>query len=163
MIPISNGREGTFLLVFLAQYFAGIGYLVFLLWRGEQEFPQAFLVLGALIVIATANSILLVEGIPMVAERYLNRRWQEGRQEGLQEGLQEGRQEGLQEGLQEGRQEGLQEGLQEGRQEGLQEGKQEGSKVQQRKWEEWNARRLQAESRGEPFTEPPPTIGRGGE
>ena len=75
----------------------------------------------------------------MVAERYLNRRWQEGRQEGLQEGLQEGRQEGLQEGRQEG--------------------KREGSKAQQRKWEEWNARRLQAESRGEPFSEPPPTIG----
>jgi hypothetical protein len=28
----------------------------------------------------------------------------------------------------------------------------------QRKWAEWNQRRLDAEARGEPFTEPPPEV-----
>ncbi len=28
----------------------------------------------------------------------------------------------------------------------------------QRKWAEWNQRRLDAEARGEPFTEPPPDV-----
>ncbi len=48
----------------------------------------------------------------MLAERYLKRRYQEGRREGQQEN--------------------------------------------QKEWEDWNERRLQAERENRPFTEPPP-------
>ena len=41
---------------------------------------------GALIVAATANSKLLVEGLPMVAERFLKRQREEGKREGREEG-----------------------------------------------------------------------------
>ena len=70
--------------------------------------------IAALIVASTANSILLVEGIPMVAERFLKRQ--------KNEGIREGRDS------------------------------------QQRKWEEWNQRRLRAERMHQPFTEEPPTL-----
>ena len=36
------------------------------------------------------------------------------------------------------------------------EGRSEGRAEMQRQWEAWNVRRLEAESKGLPFTEPPP-------
>ena len=53
-------------------------------------------------------------------------KFEEGKKEGIEEGLQKGRQEGIEEGLQEGRQKGIEEGLQEGRQKGIEEGLQKG-------------------------------------
>lgn len=114
MIPVSNGREGTFLLVFLAQYLAGICYLGWQLWSANLRLLDSGEFVAALIVAATANSILLVEGIPMVAERFLKRQRDEG--------------------------------------------KREGRNSQQKKWEEWNRRRLQAEQMQQPFTEEPPNL-----
>ena len=118
MIPVSNGREGTFLLVFLAQYLAGICYLGLQFWLENLRLLDSGEFVAALIVAATANSILLVEGIPMVAERFLKRQRDEGRQEGLSEGR----------------------------------------NSQQKKWEAWNQRRLQAERMQQPFTEEPPNL-----
>ena len=34
----------------------------------------------------------------------------------------------------------------------------EGRRLQQAEWEEWNRRRVEAEAKGEPFTEPPPSL-----
>ena len=34
----------------------------------------------------------------------------------------------------------------------------EGEAAQQKKWEEWNERRMEAEARGEAFNEAPPTL-----
>ena len=49
------------------------------------------------------------------------------------------------------------EGLEEGRAEGIEEGRVEGIAVTHRQWQGWNARRMEAEAKGEPFNEPPPT------
>ena len=56
----------------------------------------------------------------------------------------------------EGLQEGLQKGLQEGREVGREEGRKVGRVEERQLWLEWLARREEAESRGETFTEPPP-------
>ena len=45
----------------------------------------------------------------------------------------------------------------EGREEGKEEGRDEGREEIRTLWEAWNQRRMEAEARGEPFTEPPPT------
>ena len=66
----------------------------------------------------------------MVAERFLKRQREEGREEGRKEGQVEGRTEG----------------------------RTEGRSSQQKKWEDWNRRRMQAESRHEPFNEAPPSL-----
>ena len=68
-----------------------------------------------------------------------NKRLAEAREEGLEEGIGLGRKEGI--GL--GRKEGLEEGIALG-------------EVRVQEWIEWNARREEAESRGEDFIEPPP-------
>ena len=47
--------------------------------------------------------------------------------------------------------------LAQGREEGRAEGEETGEARNQALWESWNQRRLEAEARGEPFTEPPPT------
>ena len=51
---------------------------------------------------------------------------------------------------------GEEKGRAEGREEGRVEGREQGREENQRLWEAWLSRRLQAEARGEPFTEPPP-------
>ena len=61
------------------------------------------------------------------------------------------------EGLEEGRAEGLEEGRAEGIEEGRAEGVEQGIAVTHRQWQGWNARRMEAEAKGEPFNEPPPT------
>ena len=58
----------------------------------------------------------------MLAERYLRRRYREGREDGREEGLREGRKEVA------------------------------------AAWTAWHQRMLDAQSRGEPFDEPPPTL-----
>jgi flagellar biosynthesis/type III secretory pathway protein FliH len=46
----------------------------------------------------------------------------------------------------------------EAKEEGREEGRTEGSTQTQSEWETWNRRRVEAENRGEPFNEPPPTL-----
>ena len=60
------------------------------------------------------------------------------------------------EGIQEGEARGEARGIEKGRQEGRVEGKHEGRQEERGLWEEWNARRMDAEARGEDFLEPPP-------
>ena len=50
------------------------------------------------------------------------------------------------------------EGRMQGRAEGRVQGRVEGRVETQKKWEAWNIRRLEAESKGLPFTEPPPSM-----
>ena len=50
-----------------------------------------------------------------------------------------------------------QEGRAEGQAEGRAEGHAEGQAESNAKWEAWNARRMEAEEKGEPFDEPPPS------
>ena len=69
----------------------------------------------------------------------------------------EGRTEGRDEGRTEGRDEGRAEGRNEGRAEGRDEGRAEGRESLAAEIESWNRRRLEAERRGQPFDEPPPS------
>jgi flagellar biosynthesis/type III secretory pathway protein FliH len=46
----------------------------------------------------------------------------------------------------------------EGRAEGLAEGREKGREAERAAWEAWNRRRMDAESKGEPFDEPPPSL-----
>ena len=54
------------------------------------------------------------------------------------------------------RAEGVEEGRAEGLAQGLEQGLEEGIAVAYHQWQEWNARRMEAEAKGEPFNEPPP-------
>ena len=132
MPAVEKGRELWFLSVFLVQYLGGLALIY---WRGlrtdELTLLEAAALATALIIMSTAHAVALVEGIAMLAESFLKRRYEAGLQEGRAEGREEGREAGLQEGRAEGR-------------EMLQ------------RWQEWNRRRLEAEARGERFEEPPP-------
>ena len=92
MIPISHGREGWFLALFLAQYLGGLVGLALLGWlHPAVSWLEAAKLVTVLIICATTNAILIVEGIPMVAERYLQRRYNEGEEAGRAEGEKAGR------------------------------------------------------------------------
>ena len=79
MIPVSAGREGQFLSVFLLQYIVGITVISLLWWRDPSiDYLEAAKLLTPLIILATAHSVIIVEGIPMLAERFLKRRYNQG-------------------------------------------------------------------------------------
>ena len=61
--------------------------------------------------------------------------------------------------LRKAREQGIEEGREEGREEGEEGREEEGREETRTLWEAWNRRRLEAEARGEAFTEPPPTDG----
>lgn len=76
--------------------------------------------------------ILAMEGISMLAERYLKKRYEVGKEEGVEIGRVKGREEGKVEGA-----------------------KAERARAKAR-FDAWNKRRLEAESEGKPFDEPNP-------
>ena len=89
----------------------------------------------------------------------LFRRWTEARRQHAQDvakAKDEGRNVGFTEGRTEGFTEGRNEGFTEGRNEGRNEGFTEGRNEVQQQWRAWNARRIDAEAKGQPFNEPPP-------
>ena len=116
MIPVSPGREGWFLALFVAQYMAGLGALAVLSGIDELGVLDSVRLVAPLIIVAAANAILLIEGIPMVSEQFLKRREARGEARG----------------------------------------EERGRKETQQRWENWNRRRLEAEEKGEVFSEPPP-------
>ena len=128
MPTVEKGRELWFLGLFLVQYVGGLALIYWLgLRTGELKLLEAGALATALIIMSTAHAVVIVEGIAMLAESFLRRRYEAG----LQAGRAEGREAGLQAGRAEGRE-------------------------MLRRWEEWNRRRIAAESRGERFEEPPP-------
>ena len=108
MPTVEKGRELWFLGVFLAQYIGGLALIYWLgLRTGDLKLLDAGALATALIIMSTAHAVVIVEGIAMLAESFLKRRYEAGLQEGREEGLQEGLQEGREAGLQEGREEGV--------------------------------------------------------
>ena len=97
MPPVNKGRELWFLGVFLVQY---IGGLVLIYWLGLRTdrltLLEAAALATALIIMSTAHAVVIVEGIAMLAESFLKRRYEAGLQEGRDEGIQAGRREMLQ-------------------------------------------------------------------
>ena len=89
---------------------------------------------------AAGLAFQIVEGprVIMVVADYFTKRWLNPLKEQL-------------------RQEGRVEGRVEGRAEGRVEGRAEGRAETNAKWDAWNARRMEAEEKGEPFDEPPPS------
>jgi flagellar biosynthesis/type III secretory pathway protein FliH len=53
--------------------------------------------------------------------------------------------------------EGRAEGIKAGRAEGMAAGRAAGRTEERLKWTDWNRRRVEAEKKGEPFNEPPPS------
>ena len=47
--------------------------------------------------------------------------------------------------------------MQRGVEQGIEQGIEQGMAAAYRQWQGWNARRIEAEAKGEPFNEPPPT------
>lgn len=98
-----------------------------------------------LVAVCLVSLVDSLEGLIVVTKRYLDSKLVEPVRRQLRE-----------EGREEGRKEGLKEGLKEGREEGREEGEAIGEKRANRRWEAWNRRRLEAEDKGELFSEPPP-------
>ena len=99
MPTVEKGRELWFLGLFLVQYVGGLALIYWLgLRTGELKFLEAGALATALIIMSTAHAVVIVEGIAMLAESFLRRRYeaglQEGRAEGHEAGLQAGREEG---------------------------------------------------------------------
>ena len=95
MPAVTKGRELWFLGLFLVQYLGGLALIY---WRGlrtdELTLLEAAALATALIIMSTAHAVALVEGIAMLAESFLKRRYEAGLQEGRIEGREEGRAEG---------------------------------------------------------------------
>ena len=87
-----------------------------------------------------------------MVNRFVNPVIERHKAEGMVVGLAKGREEGRAEGREEGLTEGRVVGLAEGRVEGLA----EGQAAERAQWLDWNRRRLDAETAGQPFHEPPP-------
>ena len=51
----------------------------------------------------------------------------------------------------------LEQGIEKGIQQGIQQGIEKGIAAAYRQWQDWNTRRIEAEAKGQPFGEPPPT------
>ena len=47
-------------------------------------------------------------------------------------------------------------------QRGIEQGIEQGIAAAHQQWQSWNARRMEAEAKGEPFNEPPPTLSENG-
>ena len=94
--------------------------------------------------------ILAMEAITMLAERYLKKRYEVGKEEGEEIGIAKGREIGRVEGRVEGREEGA---------------KQERKRIEERirihnaRIDAWDERRLRAQADGKPFDEPMPRLG----
>ena len=105
---------------------------------------------------------LTIEGVMIMFSRLQDhrdrrkRRFEEARAEGITQGITQGRAEGKAEGITQGRAEGITQGRAEGKAEGITQGRAEGKTEIYKEIAEWNNRRLAAQARNEPFTEPLP-------
>ena len=83
---VGKGREGWFLLLFVLQFCVYTGILAYYenVVNGKDALSTFVAVLGgmpAVIALSTASSIVFLEGFAMLSERYLKRRYEEGKEE----------------------------------------------------------------------------------
>ena len=103
MPSVEKGRELWFLGLFLSQYLGGLALIYWLGLRTEElKLLEAGALVTALIIMSTAHAVVIVEGIAMLAESFLKRRYEAGLQDGREEGRAEGRDEGREAGRDEG-------------------------------------------------------------
>lgn len=87
---VGKGREGWFLLLFILQFCVYTGILAYYESGvyGKDGLSTFVAVLGGIagvIALSTASSIVFLEGLAMLSERYLKRRYEEGKEEGRAE------------------------------------------------------------------------------
>ena len=101
--------------------------------------------------------VLILEGITMLAERYLKRRFEEGKSEGIELGKEAGIELGKEAGIELGREAGIELG----KEAGIELGK-EAERARNRKYASrlraWNEARIKAADEGIPFDEPMPEL-----
>ena len=91
MPSVEKGRELWFLGLFLSQYLGGLALIYWLGLRTEElKLLEASALATALIIMSTAHAVVIVEGVAMLAESFLKRRYEAGLQEGRAEGRDEG-------------------------------------------------------------------------
>ena len=87
MPTVEKGRELWFLGLFLIQYVGGLALIYWLgLRTGELKLLEAGALATALIIMSTAHAVVIVEGVAMLAESFLRRRYEAGLQDGRAEG-----------------------------------------------------------------------------
>ena len=94
--------------------------------------------------------ILAMEAIEMLAERYLKRRYEVGKEEGEEIGIVKGKAVGRAEGRVEGRAEGIKEERKRA---------EERLRIHNSRVDAWDERRMRAQAEGKPFDEPMPRLG----
>ncbi len=165
-VPV--GWQDYFWSLFALQFSACVGLITWYeVSHSAGRHPvEIFIAIGRgvlpFIPVIVAQTVIIVEVMVMISERYLARRYRQGRTEGLAEGRAEGQAEGRAEGQAEGRAEGQAEGRAEGQAEGRAEGQAEGRTEAmaeaQTRLDAWNRLRLEAQERGEVFNQPPPSF-----
>jgi hypothetical protein len=87
MLNIAKGREVWFLILFSVQF---VGWLIGITitysdnlnWSSSIRIAKE---MASFVILTTAITVIIVEGGAMLAERYLRRRFREGREKGRQE------------------------------------------------------------------------------
>ena len=95
MLEVGKTREGRFLIVFLLQF---LTFSAFLAYHEVTAIPTDAITtmltilmgMAPLAFVSAANTVVAVEGVEMLAERYLRKRYEAGKAEGLKEGEERG-------------------------------------------------------------------------
>jgi hypothetical protein len=141
-VPV--GWQDYFWSLFALQFSACVGLITWYeVSHSAGRHPvEIFIAIGRgilpFIPVIVAQTVIIVEVMVMISERYLARRYRQGRTEGLAEGRAEGQAEGRAEGQAEGRTEAMAEA--------------------QTRLDAWNRLRLEAQERSEVFNQPPPSF-----
>lgn len=128
--------------LFIIQSLIGISYVVWHeVWMNDGDSFHstitAIILMDVAVIAHSAGIGVIVSESKMVIAQYLEQRYYgPKRRKALAEAKAEGREEGVKQGLEQG--------VEQGRAETV------------AKFREWNARRLEADAKGEPFDEPPP-------
>jgi hypothetical protein len=95
MLEVGKTREGRFLIVFLLQF---LTFSAFLAYHEVTAIPTDAITtmltilmgMAPLGFVSAVNTVVAVEGVEMLAERYLRKRYEAGKAEGLKEGEERG-------------------------------------------------------------------------
>ena len=99
------------------------------------------------------------EGVDIMFRRY--KEWRVEHAQNLEKARAAGIAEGIEKGIEKGMEKGIAEAIAEGIEKGMEKGITEGKAAAYQEVAAWNARRLEAEAKGIPFNEPPPSNGTG--
>ena len=102
-MQVGKGREGWYLIVAVVIFVPALIFIIWgEVWLNDQDDLYTTVTrigsnLAPWLILSFGLSLLIVEGVTMLSEQYLKRRYREGKAEGRVEGLAEGRVEGREE------------------------------------------------------------------